>query len=261
MMQYLRAHAIKSFPRLIIPHTKEEKKFRRDTEFLLKMCKGIRRTQINVSNRVVAQYSHFLTKGSLSDKEKSELILHGKNGKSWKDIGILMNRSCHNLHYFYSVYSRSWNRGPWSGEEDQLLRKAVQNFKLAREDEDQGTWSQISDMVVTRDPRACLNRWNRCVSKRVDTMDDIVFKDDDAKKLVSTIFNSNLEDEYLIDWNMLSAMFHDTVTSSWLRWKWGVLKKEIPHSHFLEFPEIVEKIHELYTTKKDSGGPGLNHES
>ena len=79
---------------------------------------------------------------------------------------------------------------------------------------------------------------------------EVKFTEDDAEKLVTTVYESGVEDEYLIDWLNLSEMFDESVTPQWLKIKWGMMVKELPRVMFLEFPEIVENLYQLYQSKK-----------
>ena len=60
--------------RFIISRTKDDKMFRRETEFELNMYRGIQRTRNDVSYRIIVQFSDFLCKGKYFEEEIKELL-------------------------------------------------------------------------------------------------------------------------------------------------------------------------------------------
>ena len=254
MMAFLGANKVSNFPRLIIPATNEEQLFRRETQFVLKMCKGIRRTYKNVYIRIIYQYSNFLNKGRYSKEERALLSELRNSGKSWKEIGLQMNR-CHiGMSYCLELQSDGWTRGPWTREEDDLLRKALTKCNVSEERRNTGgTWKRVSALVGgTRPPILCWNRW-KLLSRRgeLELKEEVVFTESDEERLVKGICESGVDDEHLIDWIQLSGLFSDDrVTPQWLRCRWGALIKQVPRLNFIEFPEVVEKLYEIYQQKR-----------
>ena len=253
MMAFLGANEVSNFPRLIIPATAEEKLFRRETKFVLKMCKGIRRTYKNVYIRIVYQYSNFLTKGKYSAEERALLSGLRSSGKSWKEIGLQMNR-CHiGMSGCLELQSDEWTRGRWTREEDDLLRQAVTKCNVSNELRNSGgTWKRVSALVGSRPPILCLQRWKR-LSRRgeEEVREEVIFTESDEERLVKGIYESGVDDEHLIDWIQLSGLFSDDrVTPQWLRCRWGALIKQVPRLNFIEFPEVVEKLYEIYEQKR-----------
>ena len=256
MRKFLAFHEVRDFRRLIIPRTKEDQMFRRETQFELNMCTGIQRTRAEIYTRILIQFSDFLCKGKYSEEERKELIkLHKLYGNNWKQIGILMNRSPGILKCVYSYFRKSWNKGAWSKEEDETMIKAVEAFLERGE---VISWTIVSKVVSTRSRGHCRRRW---LSKSIQSNrkgENIAFDKKEIHKLISIIWESNVDDEYLIDWNNLSACFNNTVTSKWLRWKFGVVCKEVPHSHFLEFGEIINQLYNIYQRKIINEGDYIN---
>ena len=180
IMNFLLSNEVKDFKRLIIPASPEDRKFRIDTQFGYKMCKGIRRTYNNILLKVGHQYSKFLTQGAYSDMEKKKLLELRKMGKSWKEIGLTMNRMHIGMSTKHYRFSKSWNKGPWTREEDHLLHRAVVMFKLSFDYYGGGTWNDVSEMVGTRPPQECHLRW-----KSLSKCEDFVFEKQQFRPLAT----------------------------------------------------------------------------
>ena len=140
----------------------------------------------------------------------------------------------------------AWTKGPWSGEEDERLIRAVQAYK---ERDERVSWSQVSKIVGTRSLNTCEVRWTRNLSKREHNLCD-VFTDEDAHKLVNYVHGLNVDDDYLIDWTDVGAYFDNRYTPGWLRCKFQGLCKEVPSSHLCEYVDVVEQLHEIYQHKQ-----------
>ena len=107
----------------------------------------------------------------------------------------------------------------------------------------------MSKVVRTRSRGHCRRRWLTKYIQSNQNVENIAFDKKEIHKLISIIWDSNVDDEYLIDWNNLSACFNNTVTPKWLRWRFGVVCKEVPHSHTLEFREIIDQLYNIYQRK------------
>ena len=56
-------------------------------------------------------------------------------------------------------------------------------------------------------------------------------------------------DFYFIDWKELSEHFNDSISPMWCKWKFGVICKEVPHSHLLEIEDIIDQLQDIYIMK------------
>merc|ERR1712226_418484 len=149
MQRFLATHDVKDFEGLILIRTKEDRRFRKESQFVLKLCKGIQRTGFDVAHRILQQFSSdFLKTGRLSKKEHEELKrLHKLYGNNWKKIGLLMNRSRVNFTSIQHCASKSWKKGSWTSCEDKALLTSVKKFLDTKKSI---SWREVSKDVKTR---------------------------------------------------------------------------------------------------------------
>jgi len=254
MVQFLRSYQVRNFRRLVLPQTKEDRAFRKDTQFCLCVCKGIQRTQNNISHRVLIQYSHFMKKGEFSNQEKEDLIkLRDVDGKTWKEIGSIMNRMHIRLGQGYRYHSNPWNHGKWTKEEDRLLKQAIKPYYSK---EEAIPWVTISPLVGTRAPHNCANRWSTLLKRPqiFEEMEEEInvndFTEANEEQLVFRIQDLGVDDEDLIDWTEFGDLFDKTFTPVFLRCRFGAIKKQVAQSHLLEFPELMDQLVQSYEEKK-----------
>ena len=75
------------------------------------------------------------------------------------------------------------------------------------------------------------------------------FNDNDAHKLISYIYELDVDDDYLIDWTAVASLFDHKYNPGWLRCKFQALSKEVRSSHLLEFVDVVEQLYSIYEEK------------
>lgn len=90
MDEFLDANNVNDFKGLVDVRTKEDRIFRKKTQFVLKMCKGILRTGCEINKKIFYHFGKsFLNKGRYSENELAEFKrLHTVYGRSWKKIGV-----------------------------------------------------------------------------------------------------------------------------------------------------------------------------
>ena len=111
---------------------------------------------------------------------------------------------------------------------------------------------------------ACRSRWqilskhhpNPIEQEDEDIEEVICFTEKDDKKLVMAINDMCGADEYLMDWERLCQMFHGNITIEFLKCRFGIIKKQLPQSYLMEFPEVVEKLIEFYERKEATSEEG-----
>ena len=258
MMRFLSCHKIKDFRRLIVPQTKEDLSFRKETDFVLRMCHGIQRTRLHIRNRIEQQYTNFFKKGRMTEEERETMIkLQKVHGNRWQKIGFIMNRyhRCMSMNYQYAT--GVWNKGAWTREEDNRLISAMKPY----EGNKSIPWTQISKVVVTRTPTKCATRWSQRQSWQIEKSADVAFSEKEEYKLVSYIHNLNIDDDYLIDWTGIASYFDNKYEPGWLRCKFQALSKEVPSSHLLEFVDMVEKLYDIFKLKNITDESDENEEN
>lgn len=265
MEEFLDNHHVKDFMGLLFVRTKEDRIFRKRTKFVLKMCKGISRTGCEINNKIFYHFGKsFLNKGKYDDGELEEFRrLHVVYGNSWKKIGMILNRNHRSMSIINNEHQIWYKKGRWSLEEDKLLLSAVVSFK---EKNETVSWKFVAEKVKTRSPIHCLHRWSRHHSQitnndtfenwltkiEKDNSDDFYVKTltiDQWYKLITLISEANIDDEFLIEWDDLIKHFDDVPSPAWLKLEFQAICKEVPQSHRLEFPELIEQLLGIYERK------------
>ncbi|KAJ2763774.1 hypothetical protein IWQ57_005446, partial [Coemansia nantahalensis] len=87
---------------------------------------------------------------------------YGPNTESWPRIALLVpgrtNKSCRK-RWFHSL-DPSLHKGPWTAEEDELLRERVARFP--------SQWSRVAEGIVGRTDDQCAKRWRESLDPEID---------------------------------------------------------------------------------------------
>ncbi|KAI8325732.1 hypothetical protein GQ54DRAFT_254232, partial [Martensiomyces pterosporus] len=88
--------------------------------------------------------------------------VYGPNTESWPRIAMLVpgrtNKSCRK-RWFHSL-DPSLHKGPWTGEEDELLRERVAQFP--------SQWSRVAEGIPGRTDDQCAKRWRESLDPEID---------------------------------------------------------------------------------------------
>lgn len=264
MEEFLEHNNVKDFEGLICIRTQEDRRFRKRSQFLLNMCQGIQRTGADVTARIQVQFTPFLKKGHYSKEEVAELKrLYKVHGNKWKMIGQVLNRSYLNLLNIHHFTSKEWNRGAWSLEEQKLLITSVLEYL---ESGKEVAWKKVSGRVKTRPGQICRIEWYKRFRQITDsqsyerwlaktshlenqTEKSVTISNSEVYKLITLISDANIDDEYFVDWKLLTRSFVSEVSAAWLKWKFKSICKEVPQGHKLEFTDLIEQLLVIYQTK------------
>ncbi|CAO3680334.1 unnamed protein product [Umbelopsis ramanniana] len=89
--------------------------------------------------------------------------VYGANTEKWSKIAECVpgrtNKNCRK-RWFHSL-DPSLRKGPWTEEEDRLLREGVTKFPKKQ-------WSKIADMIVGRTDDQCAKRWRESLDPNID---------------------------------------------------------------------------------------------
>ncbi|KAJ2686238.1 hypothetical protein H4R19_006729, partial [Coemansia spiralis] len=88
--------------------------------------------------------------------------VYGPNTESWPRIAMLVpgrtNKSCRK-RWFHSL-DPSLHKGPWTAEEDELLRERVVRFP--------SQWSRVAEGILGRTDDQCAKRWRESLDPEID---------------------------------------------------------------------------------------------
>ncbi|KAJ2747508.1 hypothetical protein GGI20_000497 [Coemansia sp. BCRC 34301] len=100
-------------------------------------------------------------------REEDRLLMvgvrvYGPNTESWPRIAMLVpgrtNKSCRK-RWFHSL-DPSLHKGPWTSEEDALLRQRVMQFPAQ--------WSRVAEGITGRTDDQCAKRWRESLDPEID---------------------------------------------------------------------------------------------
>ncbi|KAJ2890127.1 hypothetical protein IWW38_004303, partial [Coemansia aciculifera] len=100
-------------------------------------------------------------------REEDRLLMvgvrvYGPNTESWPRIAMLVpgrtNKSCRK-RWFHSL-DPSLHKGPWTSEEDALLRQRVMQFP--------SQWSRVAEGITGRTDDQCAKRWRESLDPEID---------------------------------------------------------------------------------------------
>ncbi|KAJ2500020.1 hypothetical protein GGH96_003058 [Coemansia sp. RSA 1972] len=100
-------------------------------------------------------------------REEDRLLMvgvcaYGPNTESWPRIAVLVpgrtNKSCRK-RWFHSL-DPSLHKGPWTAEEDDLLRQRVTQFP--------SQWSRVAEGIPGRTDDQCAKRWRESLDPEID---------------------------------------------------------------------------------------------
>ncbi|KAI9469414.1 Homeodomain-like protein, partial [Coemansia mojavensis] len=100
-------------------------------------------------------------------REEDQLLMvgvrvYGPNTESWPRIAMLVpgrtNKSCRK-RWFHSL-DPSLHKGPWTAEEDDLLRQRVAQYP--------SQWSRVAEGIPGRTDDQCAKRWRESLDPEID---------------------------------------------------------------------------------------------
>jgi hypothetical protein len=123
------------------------------------------KTETQVAGRWAKVLDPSLLKGSWTRHEDETIIRYvAANGtKSWTKLSLLLpgriGKQCRER--WVNALDPSLDRGPWTPEEDDLLRELHERFG--------NHWTKIAEAIPNRSDNAVKNRWHSSLSKRRKT--------------------------------------------------------------------------------------------
>ncbi|KAJ2827682.1 hypothetical protein GGI24_002587 [Coemansia furcata] len=131
-------------------------------------------------------------------REEDRLLMvgvrvYGPNTESWPRIAMLVpgrtNKSCRK-RWFHSL-DPSLHKGPWTNEEDALLRQRVLQFPAQ--------WSRVAEGIVGRTDDQCAKRWRESLDPEIDRGK---WRPEEDRLLLAKY------NEYGTQWQKIATYFH-----------------------------------------------------
>ncbi|KAM6237541.1 transcription termination factor 1 isoform 2-T8 [Spheniscus humboldti] len=200
--------------------------------FCEKLSEGIPRPWRLIYYRARKMFDPNNYKGRYTKEEKEKLKkYHALHGNDWKKISEMMSRSNLSVAMKYSEIKSAINYGPWSKEETQKLRRAVEEVIRKRmETEDANSlssskkshreilidseklyqklpWTEIEAKVGTRYWRQCKQKWTTILTNKMTKGQQLYrgTKGLQAKiNLIKRLYEMKVEDANEVNWEELS---------------------------------------------------------
>ncbi|KAJ2697040.1 hypothetical protein H4218_004213 [Coemansia sp. IMI 209128] len=131
-------------------------------------------------------------------REEDRLLMvgvrvYGPNTESWPRIAMLVpgrtNKSCRK-RWFHSL-DPSLHKGPWTNEEDALLRQRVMQFPAQ--------WSRVAEGITGRTDDQCAKRWRESLDPDIDRTK---WRSEEDRLLLEKY------KEYGTQWQKIATFFH-----------------------------------------------------
>ncbi|KAJ2731037.1 hypothetical protein IW152_004822 [Coemansia sp. BCRC 34962] len=131
-------------------------------------------------------------------REEDRLLMvgvrvYGPNTESWPRIAMLVpgrtNKSCRK-RWFHSL-DPSLHKGPWTSEEDALLRQRVMQFPAQ--------WSRVAEGITGRTDDQCAKRWRESLDPDIDRTK---WRSEEDRLLLDKY------KEYGTQWQKIATFFH-----------------------------------------------------
>ncbi|GAB5585568.1 hypothetical protein Unana1_00468 [Umbelopsis nana] len=149
--------------------------------------------------------------------------VYGPNTEKWSKIAECVpgrtNKNCRK-RWFHSL-DPSLRKGPWTEEEDQLLREGVARFPKKQ-------WSKIADIIHGRTDDQCAKRWRESLDPNIDRSS---WTEEEDKLLLQKF------DEYGTQWQKI-ALYFPGRPGLHCRNRWRKLKRSSQHKAGSFVPEL-----------------------
>ncbi|NXS51936.1 TTF1 factor, partial [Brachypteracias leptosomus] len=222
-----------------------------ENKFCEKLSEGIPRPWRLIYYRARKMFDPNNYKGRYTNEEKEKLKkYHAMHGNDWKKISEMMSRSNLSVAMKYSEIRSAVNYGPWSKEEIQKLKRAVEEVirkrigakgadclsspkKSSRDlsiDHEKLyqklPWTEIEAKVGTRYWRQCKQKWVTILTNKMTKGQDLYkgINGLQAKiNLIKRLYEMKVEDPNEVNWGELSNAIGD-VPKTYVQAKFYKLK-------------------------------------
>lgn len=167
---------------------------------------------------------------------KQLFILHGPH---WVQISKDMGRFGTACRDRYRKIREAYSQGPWTPEEVQRLRDAVQRLQQSRIEGDTEylTWFHVSEAVASRSWVQCISKWTQLSApKRA-----IPWTDLDDYQLCHQLYDRAYCDDSEVVWRDLLPAF-PSISPDRLRNRWGMLKRRVANWRNVDMDTLLETL-------------------
>ncbi|NWX48112.1 TTF1 factor, partial [Steatornis caripensis] len=240
--------------------------------FCEKLSEGIPRPWRLIYYRARKMFDPNNYKGRYTKEEKEKLKkYYALHGNDWKKISEMMSRSNLSVAMKYSEIKSAINYGPWSKEEIQKLKHAVEEV-IRKRMETEGAnslsssekshrdplidreklyqklpWTEIEAKVGTRYWRQCKQKWTTILTSKMTKGQQLYrgTKGLQAKiNLIKRLYEMKVEDANEVNWEELSNTIGD-VPKAYVQEKFYKLKvSSVPFWQKKTFSEIIDYLFE-----------------
>ncbi|NXH11602.1 TTF1 factor, partial [Bucco capensis] len=240
--------------------------------FCEKLAEGIPRPWRLIYYRARKMFDPKNYKGRYTDEEKEKLKkYHALHGNDWMKISEMMSRSNLSVAMKYSEIKSAINYGPWSKEETQRLKHAVEEVirkRIATEDANGLSspeksnqdhlieseklyqnlpWTEIEAKVGTRYWRQCKQKWITILTNKMTKGQKLYrgTKGLEAKiNIIKRLYEMNVEDANEVNWEELSKVIGD-LPRAYAQARFYKLKVScVPFWQKKTFTEIIDYLFE-----------------
>ncbi|XP_038046278.1 transcription termination factor 1-like isoform X2 [Patiria miniata] len=253
---FCKQYNIKDIKEVILPLLFEERtqirRFLRQHNYILRLCRGLKRLPLDVyvRSRKICDDRNY--KGKYTEEEISAIMkLRKVYGHRWTQIARRVDRSGQSVQDWYRSRPMQGHRSDkWSKSEQRQLRSAI--MAATKTDEEDLLhqlvgipWREVVPKVPTRSRSQCMNQWkhNLCWSVGDRTKRD--WTPEDSVDLIESVYALDVNEEFEIDWVKMHKKFWERAPSpAKLSLQWYTLKlKHLKNWHFMTFEEILDELY------------------
>lgn len=258
---------------LIVPGKGQRKKHK-NTEGVWKIVAAAlpNRTIKSVASAGLRMFHPNARLGAWTAEEDAQLrSLVEERGRQWSEIGAALGRarwSCRDRWREIKL-GDSRGKGPWTEEETEKLKAAVEEYQAMKAGGEQGdkggdgdaldrrivlddiNWEAISAKVGTRSHIQCLEKWYDQLRPSMVATGDWGAGDD--RRMLRALWSLWGCAEYEVPWGEVVK----GRTAAQARRRWRLMCKAVPDVRDMEFPDVVDWLVDKYLPHlKDKGTVG-----
>ena len=245
---FMREHGIKDIASFILKTGGFDHK-RHHCNFYQFIGKGIQRPLFFIYRKVIQVFNVQNYVGKWTEEMDHELLkLHKVYGNKWAEIGRHIGTTGRACIDRFGKLDKRRNVGQWSDEEEQKLLEVMTQLRQEHggEGDDLPTgvsWKDVSRRVGTRTETQCLQKWVSNLSWKRTPETAVKWSKLDTLKLINALASLEaVEDEEEVDWDELCHGWPAAHNVSYLRSRWAVIRRDVPHYNVQTLHDNLEYL-------------------